>query len=49
VEQVQVGAHDGGLCGVELFLYTDNMMAEAAYFKGLSGNKQLDELIVQLK
>jgi hypothetical protein len=49
VEHVELGARNEGLHGTELFLYTDNSTAEAAFFKGSSSNKLLDELVVRLK
>ena len=42
-------AMQGGLKGVELFLYTDISTAEAAYYNGSLGNKRLDALVVRLK
>ena len=35
--------------GIELFIFTDNSTAEAAFYKGTSTSKKLFELIVRLK
>ena len=49
VEHVEEVAKDGGLDGVELFLYVDNSTAESAFFNGSSSSQDLDELILHLK
>ena len=35
--------------GSELFIFTDNKVAERTYFKGSGGTKQLHELVLQLR
>jgi hypothetical protein len=37
------------LGGAELYLFTDNLVAEAAFFKGTSSNRALFNLIIRLK
>jgi len=49
VDGLEKAAEDGGLKEVELFLGTDNQVAENAYYKGSSGNKELDEQVLRLK
>lgn len=49
VTHVEETAAQGHLRLVEMFLYTDNSTAEAAYYNGASSDKELDELVVQLK
>ena len=39
---------DGRLYGVEIFLFTDNMVAEGAYYKGSAKTKHLNELVLCL-
>ena len=49
VEHVEKAVMQGGLKGVELFLYMDNSTAEVAYYNRSLGNKHLDALVVCLK
>ena len=50
VEAIEEGVSDGSLEGCELFLFTDNTVAEAAFYKGnTSSSKVLFELIVRLR
>jgi hypothetical protein len=50
VEAIEEGVKDGSLHGSELFLFTDNTVAEAAFYKGnTSASKVLFELIVRLR
>ena len=50
VETIEEGVEDGSLEGAELFLFTDNTVAEAAFYKGnISSSKTLFELIVRLR
>jgi len=37
------------LIGIEVFLFTDNLVAESAFFKGTSSSKSLFELILKLR
>ena len=39
----------GELLGVEIFIFTDNSVAELAYYKGTSSSKLLFELVLRLK
>lgn len=49
VESVEEEVKAKRLEGSELFLFTDNFVAENAFFKGTSSNEALFELIVRLK
>mmetsp|Transcript_21443 Transcript_21443/g.30696 ORF Transcript_21443/g.30696 Transcript_21443/m.30696 type:complete len:502 (+) Transcript_21443:2685-4190(+) len=50
VEVIEEGVLDGSLEGAELFLFTDNTVAESAFYKGnTKGSKVLFELIVRLR
>ena len=40
---------DGRLRGVEVFIFTDNIVTEGAYFKGASTSKELHGLILRLR
>jgi hypothetical protein len=43
-------AHQSGLLhNTELFVFTDNSMAEAAFFKGTSSSKKLFQLVLRLQ
>ena len=42
-------AEEGRLEGKEVFLFTDNMVSERAYFKGTSKSKTLFELVLELR
>lgn len=46
VEESQQG---GLLRGAELYLFTDNSTAEAAFLKGISTNRKLFELVLRLR
>ena len=39
----------GTLVGREIFLFTDNQVAEGAFYKGTSGSRKLFELVVRLR
>jgi hypothetical protein len=41
-------AHEGGLDGCEVFLYTDKQTPEGSYFRGTAKSRTLFELIVNL-
>lgn len=50
VETIEDGVNDGTLDGAELFLFTDNTVAESAFYKGnTSSSKILFDLIVRLR
>jgi hypothetical protein len=50
VETIEEGVCNGTLKGAELFLFTDNTVAEAAFYKGnTSSSKVLFDLIVRLR
>lgn len=49
METVEYEVRSKRLEGMELFLFTDNSVAESAFFKGTSTNKALFDLIVRLK
>jgi hypothetical protein len=44
--EVEMSSHM--LAGAELYLFTDNSVAEAAFFKGTSSNRALFDLIIRL-
>ena len=41
--------HGGRLRGVEVFLFTDNAVAEGAFYKGSAVSNHLHELILHLR
>ena len=50
VETIEEGVDSGSLTGAELFLFTDNTVAEAAFYKGnTSSSRALFDLIVRLR
>jgi len=50
VETIEEGVASGSLDGAELFLFTDNTVAEAAFYKGNTGSsKALFDLIIRLR
>ena len=40
---------DDNLKGLEIFLFIDNAVAEAAFYKGTSKNKKLFHLVLRLR
>jgi len=49
VDTLQEGLTQGDLQGTEVFLFTDNGVAEAAFYKGNSDNRFLFQLILRLR
>ncbi len=49
VDAVELEYKQGGLDGHELFLFTDNQVAERAYYKGSSSSRTLFELVLRLR
>jgi hypothetical protein len=49
VESLREFLEENDLRGVEVFLFTDNSTAEAAYWKGNSSSRKLFELMLELK
>jgi hypothetical protein len=49
VEGIEAEIDEGRLKNAELFMFTDNSTAEAAFYRGTSSNKQLFELVLRLK
>ena len=49
VEALEAKAQDENFRGIEIFLFTDNSTAEAAFYKGASSSKRLFDLILRLK
>ena len=49
VEAIRDLAEEGKLEGCEVFLFTDNSVAERAYFRGTSTSRSLFELILELR
>ena len=49
VDTLKSMAQDGELDGAEVFIFTDNSTAEAAFFKGSSKSRLLFELILELQ
>jgi hypothetical protein len=49
VESLRDFLEEYDLTGVEIFLFTDNTVAESAYWKGNSASRKLFELILELK
>jgi hypothetical protein len=48
-EAIEYGVQTGRLKDCELFIFTDNTTAEAAYYKGNSDSRALFELVVRLR
>jgi hypothetical protein len=48
-DAIELGVQSGRLQDCELFIFTDNTTAEAAYYKGNSDNRALFELVVRLR
>ena len=48
VDSLESMSHSEDLCGVELFLFTDNVVAESAFYKGTSSSPLLFQLILRL-
>jgi hypothetical protein len=42
-------AKDHDICGHEIFIFTDNSTAEAAFWKGTSRSEKLFDLVLELK
>jgi hypothetical protein len=49
VESIEDQVDQGKLNNAELFMFTDNSTAEAAFYRGSSSNKALFELVLRLK
>ena len=49
VGAVEEGVLGGTMRGCEVFLFTDNSVAERAYYKGTSSDKHLFELVLRLR
>jgi hypothetical protein len=49
VEAVEEGVTSGELQNSELFIFTDNLTAEGAYYKGNTGSRLLFELVLRLR
>jgi hypothetical protein len=49
VESLEAEVRDRGLTDCEIFLFTDNTTAEAAYWKGTSKSERLFELVLRLR
>ena len=49
VESLEALSEDEGISGLEIFLFTDNSTAEAAFYKGTSGSAKLFELVKRLR
>jgi hypothetical protein len=49
VEVIESLVSKGALAGHELFMFTDNSTAEAAFFKGTSQSEKLFELVLRLR
>jgi hypothetical protein len=49
VESIEKFVADGTLKGHELFMFTDNSTAEAAFFKGTSSSEKLFDLVLRLR
>jgi hypothetical protein len=49
VESLEVEVRERGLCDCEIFLFTDNTTAEAAYWKGTSKSEWLFDLVLRLR
>jgi len=48
-ESIELGVQTGQLHDCEMFVFTDNSTAEAAYYKGNSDSRDLFELVVRLR
>jgi hypothetical protein len=49
VEGLEIQVREGGLRDCEVFMFTDNSIAEAVYFKGKSTSRKLFELVLRLR
>jgi len=49
VDTLGLMAKRGELKGLEIFIFTDNSTAEAAFFNGSSKSRKLFELILELR
>lgn len=49
VETIETEAKEGTLSGSELFLFTDNAVAEACFYKGTSNSKTLFDLVLRIR
>jgi hypothetical protein len=49
VEMIESLVASGNLAGHELFMFTDNSTAEAAFFKGTSTSEKLFDLVLRLR
>ena len=49
VEAIYDQVEKGWLQNLELFMFTDNSTAEAAFYRGTSSNPELFELVLRLK
>jgi hypothetical protein len=49
VESLEARAEDNTFRGIEIFIFTDNSTAEAAFYRGTSSLKKLFDLILKLK
>jgi hypothetical protein len=49
VEMIESLVANGSICGHELFMFTDNSTAEAAFFKGTSSSEKLFDLVLRLR
>ena len=49
VDSLLVMEQEGSLAGTEVFIFTDNTTAEAAFYKGTSTSKSLFELVMKLR
>jgi hypothetical protein len=49
VETLEEGVESGDLLGAELFIFTDNAVAEAGFYKGNSDNRHLFQLVLRLR
>ena len=49
VESIEEGVADGSFEGAEIFLFTDNSVAEAAYYKGNTPSRPLFDLVLRLR
>ena len=49
VESLEGKEADGSLTGSEVFMFTDNSTAEAAFWKGTSSSPKLRELVLRLR
>ena len=49
VESIEERVAEGGFSGSEIFLFTDNSTAEAAFYKGTSSSEKLFEAILRLR